>query len=206
MTLAVLGTALSACASPQRTPAPSAEPVTFSAAPVAATPAPPAKTLPVPDTLALTQEARDAVQTLGNAAEFGGWAVGYGGEPLPPVRALRTLLSEPQAADALDVVIEHGTLAGQLMAVSGMYFADHARFEQRLASYRTMRATVPVRANGCLVHAEPTIVAELVQAPGSMAYLGPSDTLEAWSKRNPGTRTLVFDIAGGSYPHELRGR
>jgi len=205
MVVLALGLGASACAS---SPAATmhAAPVTFAAEPVHASKASPKKALPVPETLALTTEGRAAVQTLGNASEFGGWAIGYGGQPLPTVAALRTLLAEEQAAEALDVVIAHGTLAGQLMAVSGLYFADHTRFEKRLEPYRSMRDSVPVRVNGCLVHAEPTEVAELVEAKGAMAYLGPNDTLEAWFARNPGSKTVVFDIAGGSYPHELRGR
>jgi hypothetical protein len=200
-----LALGLSACASPQTaTTNPAvAEPVAVSTEDTDSTPL---LVLPIPETLELTKQGRAAVQTLGNAPAFGGWAVGYGGQPLPTVAALRTLLAEKNAADALHVIIDHGTLAAQLMAVSGLYFADHARFEQRLAPYRLMQTTVPVRPNGCLGQSEQVAVAELVQATGAMAYLGPNDTLAAWVDRNPGSTSLIFDIAAGSYPHGLRGR
>jgi len=204
MVALAFGLGASACASSQATPAPA--PVAVTAPEVhRARPAADEKQLPIPEALELTTEGRAAVQILGNASEFGGWAVGYGGRPLPAVAALRTLIDDKHAAAALGVVIDHGSLAGQLMAVSGLYFVDRTEFEERLAPYRSMQTTVPVRVNGCLIHAEPTEVAELVEANGAMAYLGPNDTFAAWSARNPGAKTLVFDIVGGAYPHGLRG-
>ena len=163
-------------------------------------------TLPVPADLSLSPAGRKAIQTLGKADAFGGWAVGYGGQPVPAVAALRTLLAEPEAARALRVVIAHGTLEGQLMAVSGLYFADPAGFEAALAPYRSMTEPVNIRYNGCIVGHESVTVSEVVEKPNSMKMLGPSDSMEDWSKRNPNQFSVHYDIANGSYPFQLRGR
>ena len=177
----------------------------------AAPPEPPrspaADDLPIPATLALTNEGREAVQVLGRAAVFGGAAVGYGGTPVAEVRALRTLLREDRAADALAVVLEHGTLPAQLMALSGLYFADHASFEAHLSRYRAMPAAVRYRHDGCMANEELVAVRDLVTRPGAIQLEGPHDSFAGWAKRNPGVgRTIVMDIAGGGYPDHLRGR
>jgi hypothetical protein len=159
----------------------------------------------IPATLELSQNGREAVQTLGRAEAFGGSAVGYSGVPVPEVAALRTLLSEKRAAEALLLVIERGSLPGQLMALSGLYYADHASFASSLTRYRAMTTPVRVLHDGCIRGEDLVPIAELIEADGAMRLLGPSDTLAAWAQRNPGVTRVVYDIAGGSYPLVLRG-
>jgi hypothetical protein len=162
--------------------------------------------VPIPVSLGLTVAAREAVQTLANAPAFGGEAVGYAGQPVAAVAALRALLAEPQAAAALTLVLEHGTLPAQLLALSGMYYADQAMFRERLESYRAVDESVPVYLGGCFVGFEQQPVSALLQAPGAVQMRGPSESWQQWAKRNPGSKTLVFDIEGGGYPMSLAGR
>jgi hypothetical protein len=92
-----------------------------------------------------------------------------------------------------------------MLALSGMYYADPASFEARLASYRAMDAEVPVYLGGCFVGFKQHRVRELLSAPGAMQLLGPHDSLQGWVNRNPGKKHLVFDIEGGGYPMVLAG-
>src|SRR5262245_28034987 len=86
----------------------------------------PSPDVPIPEDLVLTPQGREAVKTLGKAEAFGGLHIGYAGTPSEAVGALRTLIAEANAPAALTVVLDHGSLAGQLMALSGLYFVDPA--------------------------------------------------------------------------------
>lgn len=166
----------------------------------------PRKALDVP--AAFSAETKEAILTLGNAEHFGGSAVGYGGLPLPEVFALRKLLAEPNAPEALTVVLDQGTIAGQLMALSGLYFADHQAFERRAPAYATLDTPVSVRSDGCIHHDEMVPARTLVRAAGAVQYSGPDDNLEAMVTRNriPPNTPIVEDILGGAYPFHLAGR
>jgi hypothetical protein len=168
------------------------------------------KPLPVPADLILTERGRNAIQVLGHAEAFGGHAVGYSGSPLPEVVALRALLAEAHSSEALVVVLDHGTLPAQLMALSGLYFADPVLFRKRIDAYEKITAMVPRAQEGCDGEPPPSVPANLiVRTPGAIQYQGPHDTLAGWIARNhiplPST-SPPDDIAGGGWPHTLYGR
>ncbi len=177
--------------------------------------APPAKTegaapvirrvLPVPPAIVASADAREAVQVLGNAEAFGGAAKGYSGLPVPAVYALRTILAEKSAAELLAVVLEHGTTPAQLMALSGLYYADHAAFEQALPRFASSMEEVRVLEDGCGEDETKVRVRDLVRREGAMRMHGPDETLAQWVQRNPNTSSLTYDIVGGGYPMALRG-
>ena len=174
--------------------------------PPVASPVPraPVPDVPIPEDLVLTPQGREAVQTLGKAEAFGGLHVGYAGTPAAPVGALRTLIAEANAAGALTVVLDHGSIAGQLMALSGLYFVDPARFAERVEAYRTMTTPVRVLQDGCIQGGDPFPASTLVEDTRAIRLDGPRDTLAAWRHRNPGATELHVDIVGGGYPALLR--
>ena len=164
------------------------------------------KAIDVPATY--SAEERAAIQTLGNAEHFGGAAVSYAGLPIPEVAALRVLLDRPSAPDTLALVLDQGTLPGQLMALSGLYFADHAAFQRRAAAYASLDTPVSVRSDGCILHHQVVPARTILQAEGAMQYTGPNDNLEGWARRNhiASNTPIVEDILGGGYPFHLAGR
>jgi hypothetical protein len=159
--------------------------------------------VPIPETLKLSAAARAAIQTLANAHHFGGWAVGVAGTPTPPVRAWRVLIREPQATEALALVLKHGTMAGQLMALAGLYLSDSARFDREVARYKGLEQKVPLMTSGCMAGGDPTPAGDIVETAGAMKLSGPDDNLIEWGKRNPG-KPLKFDIIGGGYAAVMR--
>jgi hypothetical protein len=168
------------------------------------------KLLPIPNDLILTERGRNAIQVLGHAPAFGGHAVGYGGDPLPEVVALRALLAEAHSTEALVVVLDHGTLPAQLMALSGLYFADPILFRKRIDAYEKITTMVPRAQEGCDGNPPPSQPANvIVRTPGAIQYQGPHDTLAGYIERNriplPST-SPPDDIAGGGWPHTLYGR
>lgn len=166
---------------------------------------PPPRPVEIPADLALSPAGREALQTVVRAPHFGGWAVGAAGSPTQPVTAFRTLLGEARARDAFLFALRHGTLAGQLTALSGLFYVDPARFRSELSRYRSLPGTVRLMTSGCDPGGDLVAASVVVQAPNSVQLTGPDDDLSAWSTRNPG-RAIVFDIAGGGYPSVLRGR
>lgn len=165
----------------------------------------PPPTVEIPAGLVLSAEGRAALQTLSSAPHFGGWAVGAAGTPTPVVASFRTLLAEPNAREAFGFAVSNGSLAGQLTALSGLFFTDPTRFRAELPRFRARRETVPLLTAGCDPSGDVVAVATVVEAPNSVQLSGPDDDLFAWSQRNP-NRPIVYDIAGGSYPVVLRGR
>ena len=155
--------------------------------------------IPIPPSLSLSGAERDALQQLARAPHFGGWAVGVAGTPTKPVAAWRVLLASPRATEAFALVLEHGTLAGQLMALAGLYQADPERFRRELPRYRQRREKVRVMTSGCAPGGDPVIAADLVESPKAVRLEGPDDTLSAWSQRNPTSTLDGFDIVGGGY-------
>jgi len=143
-------------------------------------------------------------ETLGKAEAFGGLHVGYAGTPAPAVDALRTLIAEANAGAALTVVLDHGSIAGQLMALSGLYFVDPARFADRVEAYRTVTTPVRVLQDGCIQGGDPFPASTLVEDTRAIRLDSPRDTLTAWRQRNPGATALYVDIVGGGYPALLR--
>lgn len=159
----------------------------------------------VPADLGLTPAGREAAAALAGARHFGGWAVGVAGTPTEPVKAWRVLHAEPRAAEAFAFVLAHGTLAGQVMALAGLWDVDRARFDREVERYRTSTDTVPVMTSGCAPGGDPVKVADLVERAGAVRLDGPKDDLAAWSTRNPG-KPIEFDLVGGGYTAALRAR
>lgn len=161
--------------------------------------------VPLPADLALDADAQAAVQTLANADAFGGEAVGYSGEPVPAVAALRQLLARADANRVLQLVVEHGTLAGQLLALCGLYRVDPVAFQTEVAAYRGMATPVRVNLGGCGEEIQIMPVSTLVEAPGAMQLAHPKESLADWSRRHPGNHSLVLDLLGGGYPLVIVG-
>ena len=162
-----------------------------------------ARSVPIPETLKLSAAAGEAVQTLANSPHFGGWAVGVAGTPTHPVRAWRVLIGEQHAAEALALVLKHGTMAGQLMALAGLYLTDRPRFDREVARYKALDEKVSLMTSGCSAGGDPTRVRDIVETAGAVQLSGPDDSLIEWGKHNP-DKAVKFDIIGGGYAAVMR--
>lgn len=179
----------------------------LAAAPAEAAPEPPtaAPPLEVPDSLGLSPEGRQAALTLARAAHFGGWAVGAAGAPTAPVEAWRVLRAEPEAAAAFRFVLANGTLAGQLMALAGLWEVDRPAFDEAVARYRGLRDPVRLETSGCVPGGPPVPASQIVERADAVRLDGPRDDIAAWSRRNPG-KPIEFDLVGGGYSAVFRKR
>ncbi|MFO0555033.1 MAG: hypothetical protein U0271_42035 [Polyangiaceae bacterium] len=156
----------------------------------------------IPASLQLTEPGKQAVAKLLVAGHFGGWAVGFAGIPTPEVEALRTVMKTNNAKAALEYVVASGTLAGQLMALAGLWEIDRPTFDALAPRFRTITEKVEVQSSGCDA-SEGEIEARVILERPDGARLLPKETLSDWSKRNPNA-PLNFDIVGGGYTAVMR--
>jgi hypothetical protein len=146
----------------------------------------------------------EAIATLEATDTFAGTSVGFGGGPSKEACAFATLIRQPDAALLFKDLLARGQTAGQLYALSGLYFADPAAFREAIEPYRGR--TDPVKTlSGCIGGAKP--VGEIVEHPGPHAVrlASSSENVQAWLDRNPDARRSFFmDISGGGYPSQFR--
>ena len=101
----------------------------------------------------LSIEGKQAYGVLLKERMFEGGAVGYAGITPPAVIALRTLLIEKNAAAAFRSLLTRATLAGQLYALCGLYFADPMRLLIEVQPYRALKVRV-LTMGGCVIGVE----------------------------------------------------
>jgi hypothetical protein len=123
--------------------------------PVALAPCPDASELPAievrADVLALP-----ALQTLLRAESFSSYRRTWDLERVESTHAFLALGAEARAPEAFAYLAVHGTTAGRLYGLAGLYLRDRERFDRIACAVRdSLEETVPVRAS-CGVQAEPT--------------------------------------------------
>jgi hypothetical protein len=150
-------------------------------------------------TLGLGDALANDVRTLALAREYGGIAVGVGGSPTDEYEAMLRLSAAEGGTKGLLFVIDHGTLEGQLMALTALYEVDRAEFDKLAPRYENRKEGVYMHLTGC--GPDPiTSVGQLLETRGAVRLKGPTDTLSAWHKRNPDVVDPFYDIKGGAYP------
>lgn len=146
----------------------------------------------VPEAVAAT----DAVGTLRSATTFDDVHIGYSGSLSPNVAAFRQVLARPGAADVFRDLVEHGTPAGRLYGVSGLYLADRPAFAPAVARLSAAGGDV-TRFQGCEQGQDH--VASVLRSPGpARVVVAAGETLEAARARAP--RGAACDIEGGCIP------
>lgn len=136
---------------------------------------------PVPrsdfDVSALSQPSRDALKTVSTATQFSLGGIGVVGSIAPPETALRVLLEDPKAVDALRHLAATASAAGRLYALVGLYVLDRPTFESTAARLRKELGDTKAECiSGCMIH-EETVSATIDQI-GSGAF---DPYLMSWS-------------------------
>ena len=163
------------------------------AASVSATASPPPAPVPVVTTAA------EAIAYLRSAETFDDVRVGYSGSLSEGVAAFRLVLASPGARAAFHELLDHGTPAGRLYGVVGLYFADRAAFGPAVAELAKAGGDV-TRRQGC--GEDRDRVANVLLSPGQpRVVVAPGDTFETALARAP--RGASCDIEGGCIPLEF---
>ena len=108
-----------------------------------------------------SEEGNRAYSVLLTADRFSDSAVGIAGITPDTVLAFRTLMKESAADKAFKQLLAEATIAGQLYALSGIYFTNPTFFAQAVEPYRHDKRTVHPQF-GCIVSSQT--VQELVES------------------------------------------
>src|SRR5262249_15456637 len=87
-----------------------------------------------PSVALLSPTSLQAFRELYRAPVFAGGSVGDAGTPSPGAEALQVLLEQPSRGAVLQDLLRHGSPAGQLYALSGLYITDPPEFASAVAA------------------------------------------------------------------------
>jgi hypothetical protein len=146
----------------------------------------------------LSEAGEKAFATLAAAAQFEEPFIGIGASPSGLVAACRALSAEPGADSAFKALLGEATPAGQLYALCGLYFTDHAFFLEKAAACRNRTDSILMQS-GCLGFGQPMSAIIENTSPKAIRLSGPDDSLIEWGREHPEKNNP--DIIGGGYPH-----
>jgi hypothetical protein len=149
----------------------------------------------------LGDDGQKAYQVLLIAEQFEGEVIGYAAEPSKIVEAYRVLLKEAYADAAFKSLLEKATPAGQLYALCGVYYTDHAFFLSVVEKHVERSDRVHTQF-GCI--GGSMLASELVKAkaPNAVRLSSPKQSITEWGNNNPelSRKGYRLDIFGGGYP------
>jgi hypothetical protein len=146
----------------------------------------------------------EAIAILETTDTFAGTGVGIAGQRSSQACAFATLIRQPDAAALFQDLLAKGKTAGQLYALSGLYFADPPAFRAAVEPYRG-RTDLVNTFFGCIQGGQA--VGTLVERSGPrvVRLASTSENMQAWLARNPEARGgFLVDILGGGYPAQFR--
>ena len=146
----------------------------------------------------LSETGGKAYATLAGAAQFEEEFIGFGAIPSDLVAACRALRAEPNADSAFKALLNEATPAGQLYALCGLYFTDHAYFLEKVEAYKSRGEDIPMQS-GCLVLGQRMSAIIENTSPKAIRLGGPDNSLTDWMQKHPERNNS--DIFGGGYPH-----
>ncbi len=148
----------------------------------------------------LSAKGQIAYNDLLNAPRFEDPFVGYAGSYSGLVKSLNELFNEKKADEAFKALLNEATIAGQLYALSGLYYTDHEFFKNAVETYRK-DSTLVDRMSGCEISSEK--VSEIVESNSPVvAKLLPNETIEDFWRKNKGSYEI--DILNGGFPATFR--
>lgn len=154
------------------------------------------RTLESDPLLRLSPAEREALTTLLNIKEFQMQLVGFDVHESRGYLAMRTLHRSPYAAAAFEELLHHGTVAGRLYGLCGVYRTNPALFQTAKTTI-VSSGTVP-RFWGCTI--EDVDVARLIESPNGVR-LARNETVRHWADCCAHAQYgRDFDIAGGMLP------
>ncbi len=148
------------------------------------------------DVSMLSPAGQEAYKSIKEAAAFEGTHVGIAGTLSQNIEAFGALLKEIQADAAFKAILNNGSNAGQLYALSGLYFTDHKYFLAAVEKYKNNENLV-MEISGCL--ATDKKMSEIVESNSkNVAIIKPTEMIEAFWKSN--ANSYILDISHGGYP------
>jgi hypothetical protein len=153
----------------------------------------------------LTEKGQKAFQTLRTASRFEATRIGRGLQLSKLVAAYRVLLEEEKRLEALKLLLERATIAGQLYALSGLFDTDYNFFLSAVEKYKVSDQSVTTYS-GCIVEEKQVREIVFLDKPNTVRLSGPTQSFDEWLKKaKVGVNEVMVDISGGGYPMSFRG-
>jgi hypothetical protein len=137
----------------------------------------------------LSKEGQAAYARLLEATVFEQGFVGFAGLPSQNITAFNVLLKEKEADAAFKSLLDKARTAGQLYALSGLFYTDHKTFIVEIEKFKSSSETVN-SISGCIMAEEK--VAEIVASKDEkVAIIKPGETIEDFRAKHTGTYYLL---------------
>jgi hypothetical protein len=116
-------------------------------------------------------------------------------------------LKEWSADEAFKSLLEKATPAGQLYALCGVYYTDHAFFLRIIDKHKIRSDYVKVQS-GCIGGNMPASKIVEMDAPNVIRLAHPEQSISEWedNHRELGKKGFLLDIVGGGYPSSFSRR
>ena len=154
----------------------------------------------------LTEKGQKAFQTLLSAFRFEATHVGRANQLSKLVAAYRVLLEEEKRVEALKLLLEKATIAGQLYALSGLFDTDYNFFLSAVEKYKVSDESVET-ISGCIGNYKKVREIVFLDNPNTVRLSSSTQSFDEWLKKaKVGVNEVMVDISGGGYPMFFRGR
>ena len=154
----------------------------------------------------LTEKGQKAFQTLRTASMFEATRIGRELQLSKLVAAYRVLLEEEKRVEALKLLLEKATIAGQLYALSGLYDTDYNFFLSAVEKYKVSDESVNT-ISGCIGRWKKVREIVFLDNPNTVRLSSPTQSFEEWLKKaKVRGHEVMVDISGGGYPMGFRGK
>lgn len=150
----------------------------------------------------LSADAQNALDVLLRAEAF--CDGDFGAKAPDALKAFRLLSKDPQADAIFKHVAAKGSAAGQLYALSGLYFTDHDYFQKAAEGLRDSKTVVGIQTSCFGEYRKPVSAIIDANSPNAIRLNGPNDSLARWFSEHATQEAVIFDIAGGGYPARMR--
>ena len=154
----------------------------------------------------LTERGQKAFQTLLSASMFEATRVGRELQLSKFVAAYQVLLEEEKRVEALKLLLEKATIAGQLYALSGLFDTDYNFFLSAVEKYKVSDESVWTMG-GCIFEWKKVREIVFLDNPNTVRLSSPTQSFKEWfEKAKVRGNEVRVDISGGGYPASFRGK
>lgn len=149
----------------------------------------------------LSAEGKEAYQILLKAKTFEEGLIGYAAQLSKKVESFNILFAEKEADATFKSLLQDAELAGQLYALSGIYYTDNNYFQEVVKNYQDNENEVN-RMSGCEIFSDKVKNVVKSNSP-KVAIISPNETMKDWWEKNKGV-SYEIDIIHGGFPASFR--
>lgn len=149
----------------------------------------------------LSAQGKEAYQRLLEAKTFEEGLIGFAAQLSQNVKSFNDLLEEKDADAAFKSLLKNAEIAGQLYALSGVFYTDNEYFQEVVKEYQDSETEVS-RMSGCEISNDK--VKNIVKSNSpKVVIISPNQTMKDWWEKNKGG-SYELDILNGGYPATFR--